>query len=99
MSGRPVLLRAVARAVATERPPSDRELLRRFAHESDQGAFEVLVKRHTGMVLGVCRRALSTVQDAEDACQATFLVLARRAKDRSWQESVANWLYTPPPRR
>jgi len=94
MSGRAVVLRTVARAVAPEHPPTDRELLRRFAHESDQGAFEVLVKRHTGMVLGVCRRALPSVQDAEDACQATFLVLARRAKDGGWHESVANWLYT-----
>ncbi|HEV3439684.1 MAG TPA: sigma-70 family RNA polymerase sigma factor, partial [Gemmata sp.] len=72
---------------------TDRELLRRFSHENDQGAFETLVNRHTSMVFGVCRRALVTVQDAEDACQATFLVLAKRAKDRRWQESVANWLY------
>jgi RNA polymerase sigma factor (sigma-70 family) len=73
---------------------SDRELLRRFSREKDQGAFESLVNRHTSMVLGVCRRALTSIQDAEDACQATFLVLAKRAKDGRWQESVANWLYT-----
>jgi RNA polymerase sigma factor (sigma-70 family) len=86
----------VVRAVKViDRPTAtDRELLCRFLRENDQGAFETLVKRHTSMVLGVCRRALPTVQDAEDACQATFLVLANRAKDGRWQESVANWLYT-----
>jgi RNA polymerase sigma factor (sigma-70 family) len=72
---------------------TDRGLLRRFARENDQSAFETLVNRHTAMVFGVCRRALPNVQDAEDACQATFLVLARRAKDGRWQDSVANWLY------
>jgi RNA polymerase sigma factor (sigma-70 family) len=73
---------------------SDRELLRRFADGNDQAAFAALVQRHTGMVLGVCRRALANPQDAEDACQATFLVLARKAKSGRWQQSVANWLYT-----
>jgi RNA polymerase sigma factor (sigma-70 family) len=73
---------------------TDCELLRRFARENDQAAFAALVGRHTAMVLGVCRRALVTVQDAEDACQAVFLVLANRAKDGRWQESIANWLYT-----
>jgi RNA polymerase sigma factor (sigma-70 family) len=72
--------------------PTDRELLARFA-AGDQRAFEALVRRHTGMVLGVCRRVLPSVQDAEDACQATFLVLANKAGGR-WQESVANWLYS-----
>src|SRR4029453_13691397 len=72
-----------------------RELLRRSARDNDQTAFEALVNRHTGMVLGVCRRALPTVQDAEDACQATFLVLANRAKNGRWQESVAGCPYTP----
>jgi RNA polymerase sigma factor (sigma-70 family) len=73
---------------------SDRELLGRFAEGEDQAAFASLFRRHSGMVLGVCRRALSNVQDAEDACQATFLLLARRAKSGRWQPSVANWLYT-----
>ena len=84
----------VRSATADRSAVTDRELLRRFARENDQGAFETLVNRHTAMVLGVCRRALSNVQDAEDACQATFLVLANRARDGRWQESVANWLYT-----
>jgi RNA polymerase sigma factor (sigma-70 family) len=72
----------------------DRELLGRFADAGDQAAFGTLFRRHSGMVLGVCRRALSNLQDAEDACQATFVVLARRAKSGRWQPSVANWLYT-----
>ena len=68
-------------------------MLQRFS-EGDEAAFAALVNRHTGMVLGVCRRVLSTIQDAEDACQATFLVLARKAKTGRWQPSIANWLYT-----
>src|SRR5262245_10239782 len=72
---------------------SDRVLLRRFADTNDQRAFAVLVHRHAGMVLGVCRRALMHAHDAEDACQATFLVLARKAKGGRWQSSIANWLY------
>jgi Sigma-70 region 2 len=72
---------------------SDRELLRRFAERNDQSAFATLVQRHAGLVLGVCRRALAQPADAEDACQATFLILSRKAKTGSWQPSVANWLY------
>src|SRR5439155_19323261 len=79
---------------AGEAAVSDRELLRRFADANDQAAFAALVRRHTGLVLGVCRRMLSNPQDAEDACQATFLVLAQKANSNRWQPSVANWLYT-----
>ncbi|MDY3552175.1 sigma-70 family RNA polymerase sigma factor [Gemmata sp. JC717] len=77
----------IPRAVDT-----DRQLLQRFATEGTQDAFAALVRRHAGMVFRVCRRALPTAQDAEDACQATFLVLARRAAER-WHESVADWLF------
>ncbi len=97
MSGsRSEALRKVVRSAAALdlAAATDRELLRRFAREKDQGAFETLVNRHNAMVFGVCRRALPNVQDAEDACQATFLVLASRARDGRWQESVANWLYS-----
>ncbi|MDB5307884.1 MAG: Prenyltransferase and squalene oxidase repeat protein [Gemmataceae bacterium] len=73
---------------------TDRELLHRFAESGDEAAFATLVARHSRMVLGVCRRQLPTVQDAEDACQATFLILARKAGGGRWQSSVANWLYT-----
>src|SRR6516164_3605481 len=77
---RSAVLRRVVRTVAEadQSEVSDRELLRRYARDNDQAAFEALVRRHTGMVLGVCRRALPRVQDAEDACQATFLLLARK---------------------
>jgi RNA polymerase sigma factor (sigma-70 family) len=93
---RTATLSKVVRSIAeTDRTvETDRELLRRFSRNNDQAAFEAVVIRHTGMVLGVCRRALPTVHDAEDACQATFLVLANKAKSVRWDDSVANWLYT-----
>src|SRR5262245_44279092 len=56
---------------------SDRDLLRRYLASKDEAAFAAIVKRHGGMVLGICRRMLRQVQDAEDAFQATFLVLSR----------------------
>lgn len=72
---------------------SDRELLARFAAERDEEAFAALVRRHGPMVLNACRRLLRQEQDAEDAFQAVFLVLARRAGTVDWQESVAGWLH------
>jgi RNA polymerase sigma factor (sigma-70 family) len=72
---------------------SDRDLLRRFGNTGDEKAFAALVRRHSDLVLGVCRRSLATVQDAEDAYQATFLLLAQKAGTERWQPSVANWLY------
>jgi RNA polymerase sigma factor (sigma-70 family) len=85
------IIRAIRSVVAVE--PTDRELLERFVG-GDEKAFATLVKRHSGMVLGVCRRVLRNVQDAEDAGQATFVVLARKAEGGRWQESITNWLYT-----
>src|SRR5262245_31289310 len=72
---------------------SDRELLRRFTEDGDQSAFAALVRRHGAMVLGACRRLLPSGQDAEDAFQATFLVLVQKAKSQLWQPSIAGWLY------
>ncbi len=72
---------------------SDRELLRRFAARRDETAFAALVRRRGLMVYHTCRRVLRHDQDAEDAFQATFLVLARKAGSRAWQDSVAGWLH------
>jgi RNA polymerase sigma factor (sigma-70 family) len=72
---------------------SDGELLELFAARREEAAFEALVRRHGAMVLGVCRRLLRHPQDAEDAFQATFLVLARRASAVRKHESVGSWLY------
>ena len=72
---------------------SDRQLLTRFAAHRDEAAFAALVRRYGPLVLGVCRRVLRHEQDAEDAFQATFHVLARKAAATPWQESVGNWLY------
>src|SRR5215470_10091360 len=73
---------------------SDRDLLTRFVATGDQAAFAALAARHTGMVLGVCRRALPHSADAEDACQAVFLLLSQKAARVRWRSSVAGWLYT-----
>jgi RNA polymerase sigma factor (sigma-70 family) len=72
---------------------SDGRLLTRFIEHRDEAAFEVLVRRHGPMVLGVCRRVLRTLADAEDAFQATFLVLVRKSASIQSRDTVANWLY------
>jgi RNA polymerase sigma factor (sigma-70 family) len=82
------------RAAAGGRPAgdaSDTELLARYAADRDESAFAELVRRHAGMVLGVARRVLREPQDAEDVCQAAFLLLARRAGGAR-PGSVAGWL-------
>jgi RNA polymerase sigma factor (sigma-70 family) len=73
---------------------SDAQLLARVARQHDEAAFATLVRRHGPLVLGVCRRVLQDSHAAEDAFQATFLVLFRRARSLRPHGSVANWLYT-----
>jgi RNA polymerase sigma factor (sigma-70 family) len=72
---------------------SDGELLQAFVTRRDDAAFAALVRRHGPMVWGVCRRVVPGHQDAEDAFQATFLVLVRKAASVVPREMVANWLY------
>jgi RNA polymerase sigma factor (sigma-70 family) len=80
-------------APAGEGGLSDADLLERFVANRDEAAFEVLVWRHGGMVLGVARRLLRREQDAEDVFQATFLALARKAGAIGRREALACWLY------
>ncbi len=72
---------------------SDGQLLERFIEGRDEPAVEMLVRRHGPMVLGVCRRILRDAHDADDAFQATFLVLVRKAASIKPADMVGNWLY------
>jgi RNA polymerase sigma factor (sigma-70 family) len=72
---------------------SDGELLETFADPQREAAFAVLLRRHGPMVWGLCRRLLRNWHDAEDAFQATFLILARQAACIRKHESLASWLY------
>jgi RNA polymerase sigma factor (sigma-70 family) len=72
---------------------SEWQLLERYLERRDETAFEALVTRHGPMVLGVCRRMLGASPEAEDAFQATFLVLVRRARDLGPRDAIGPWLY------
>jgi RNA polymerase sigma factor (sigma-70 family) len=94
-AGKRTLLRYIRRLVVS--PPadesSDAALLTRFLAASDQQAFAALVERHGPMVLHVCQRVLSNLHDAEDAFQATFLVLARKATTVCPRQALPAWLH------
>jgi RNA polymerase sigma factor (sigma-70 family) len=89
-----VILHQVAQLTGTVPPelPDDR-LLRRFVARHDEASFAALVRRHGPLVLGVCRRLLSDPSDVEDAFQATFLVLVRRAATLDGRRTLGPWLY------
>jgi len=77
-------------ATATQ---TDRELIDQFLRQQDETAFATLVQRHGPMVLGLCRRILDHEQEAEDAFQATFLILVRRAGTLDNPDLLGSWLY------
>lgn len=90
------ILREVRRYAAGGRPDhdySDRTLVDRFAQSRDERAFAELVRRHGPMVLGVCRRVLRHAADADDAFQATFLILIRRAAVIRDPDRLGPWLF------
>src|SRR5262245_35209319 len=82
---------ALLRRVAAE--TNDRELLTRFASTRDSDAFAELVRRYGPAVFGVCLRVTRQRQDAEDAFQAVFVILARRASTLQNPDLLGNWLY------
>src|SRR5690349_9903126 len=92
-------LRGVIQALRGASPPpggaglTDGQLLARYARGREEAAFAALVHRHGPMVWGVCCRVLGGQHDAEDAFQATFLVLVRKAASLAQGEKLANWLY------
>jgi hypothetical protein len=88
---RPELLHRVlaeARAATT-----DGHLLERFIDDGDESAFGTILDRHRPMLLGLCRRQLPGSDLAEDVLQATFLVLARKARSIRRRDNLAGWLY------
>jgi RNA polymerase sigma factor (sigma-70 family) len=89
------LLRAFRRTIAVREAEesTDEDLLWRFSHGRDETAFATLMQRHGPLVLGVCRRVLHDPNDADDAFQAAFFVLARKAGSVGQPDRLANWLY------
>src|ERR1700733_6088780 len=87
------LLQHIRRLASRTNPAPDAALLARFLQTGDEAAFASLVDRHGPMVLGVCRRILGDDSDAEDAFQATFLTLARKAAEIKPANALPAWLY------
>jgi RNA polymerase sigma factor (sigma-70 family) len=89
------ILQLIRRVAPDERVRqlSDHELLRRFAGQGDEAAFHALLLRHGPMVLEVCHGVLGNEADGEDAFQATFLILARKASSIRKTESLGSWLH------
>src|SRR5579859_5612499 len=85
------LTRGMAAETLTEQ--SDRQLVDFFLDRRDESAFETLLRRHGPMVYGVCWRVLQQAQDAEDAFQATFLLLAQKLQTVRRRDSLASWLH------
>ena len=94
-AGPDALLQYIHRLCVRPEPDeaTDAALLRRFISEGDERAFTALVDRHGPLVLQVCRRVLGDGGDAEDAFQATFLVLARKAATLRHREALSAWLH------
>src|SRR5438270_4809970 len=90
-----IALAPIPTAIADDinRDVSDRQLLQRFVAHRDGTAFADLVRRHGRTVWGVCRRVLHQQQDVEDAFQAAFLILVRKAASIRKGEAVGSWLY------
>src|SRR5262245_57257441 len=86
-------LRRLVPAPTSTEPLRDEQLLECFLVRQDETAFEALVRRHGPMVFGVCRGVLHDVHDAEDAFQATFLVLVRKASSIRTRTSLGGWLH------
>src|SRR5262245_63162584 len=88
------LLNVIRKALdAAGKDCPDRTLLERFVIDRDAAAFEAILRRHGAMVLDVCRSLLRNEADVEDAFQASFLILARRAKSIRHAASLASWLH------
>src|SRR5438105_7943539 len=94
-AGPDTLLRYIHRIVVPSKPDgtSDAVLLGRFISTRDERAFAGLMERHGPLVLQVCRRVLGNADEAEDAFQAVFLVLARKAATVARREALSSWLH------